>query len=175
MPHRRRLTPSKTALVTSFPCSGLSLARPESLAARNGRVSSLPSGPSPPPASLAQPVIMVKNGISFLQNNLSLVKIGPSDSPAEERAHRRGVTNSPATMHRGLRGASGQQQQQRQPLTPSPPPPQFLADAGLPPPQPSPHPSPHQPHSFSRTTSYSTINPDSVSSPGNKVRPKNPK
>lgn len=199
MPHRRRLTPSKTALVTSFPCSGLSLARPESLTARNGRVSSLPSGPSPPPASLAQPVIMVKNGISFLQNNLSLVKIGPSDSPAEVRrsqglvvsldgsssgaemsSHCRrgrtaGMTNSPATMHRGLRGASGQQQQQQQPLTPSPPPPQFLADAGLPPPQPSPHPSPHQPHSFSRTTSYSTINPDSVSSPGNKVRPKNPK
>ncbi|KAH7968137.1 hypothetical protein HPB52_006064 [Rhipicephalus sanguineus] len=139
---------------------------------------------------------MVKNGISFLQNNLSLVKIGPTDSPAEVRrsqglvvsldesssgaemsSHCRGgrttaVTSSPATMHRGLRGVGGQQQQ---PLTPSPPPPQFLADAGLPPPQPSPHPSPHQPHSFSRTTSYSTINPDSASSPGNKVRPKNPK
>ncbi|XP_050038568.1 proton channel OtopLc isoform X1 [Dermacentor andersoni] len=197
MPHRRRLTPSKAALVTSFPCSGLSLARPESASARNGRVCSLPAGPSPPQTTLAQPVIMVKNGISFLQNNLSLVKIAPTDSPAEVRrsqglvvsldepssgaemsSHcRRGrtaVTGSPATMQRGLRGASGQQQQQ-QPLTPSPP--QFLADAAPPPPtaQPSPHLSLHQAHSFSRTTSYSTINPDSVSSPGNKVRPKNPK
>ncbi|KAL1433030.1 hypothetical protein MTO96_002008 [Rhipicephalus appendiculatus] len=145
MPHRRRLTPSKTALVTSFPCSGLSLARPESLTARNGRVSSLPSGPSPPPASLAQPVIMVKNGISFLQNNLSLVKIGPTDSPAEVRRSQGLVvsldeSSSGAEMSSHCRGGRTA-----------------------------------APHSFSRTTSYSTINPDSVSSPGNKVRPKNPK
>lgn len=35
------------------------------------------------PSHQQPPVIMVKNGISFLQNNLSLVKIAPTDSPVE--------------------------------------------------------------------------------------------
>lgn len=70
------------------------------------------SAPLPSQASIQQPpVIMVRNGISFLQNNLSLVKIAPTD-PSVEAGRSQGLVMSVDALDAGSENGlsnSGQQ------------------------------------------------------------------
>ncbi|KAM7291405.1 uncharacterized protein ISCGN_027979 [Ixodes scapularis] len=157
MPHRRRVMP-KTTLVAPFPSSGSS----------SPKRCSKPQQPQH-----QQPVIMVKNGLSFLQNNLSLVKISPPGSPGETRGPQGLVValESSGPESANYRSPTAQSQLRPQLYVRSQSSQQFPRSLHEPTVRVQ-----QLPPNFSRTASCSTISPEAVSSPVHqRIRPKNPK
>ncbi|KAG0411495.1 hypothetical protein HPB47_011382, partial [Ixodes persulcatus] len=120
-----------------------------------------------------QPVIMVKNGLSFLQNNLSLVKISPPGSPGESRGPQGLVValESSGPESANYRSPTAQSQLRPQLYVRSQSSQQFPRSLHEPTVRVQ-----QLPPNFSRTASCSTISPEALSSPVHqRIRPKNPK